>query len=99
MPNAYDRGDLVRAVATFVASNSLTADPSQVWCLIIDGAGNRATHRYGLTPSQIVRGATGGYYIDIDASAIGDWAYRWEGTGGLQLAEETHFSVRPTFKL
>lgn len=99
MPN-YDRGDLVRATATFAATDNTTIDPNQVWCLVIDAAGNRATHRYGLTPSAIVKAATGGYYLDIDvASSVGQWGYRWEGTGGIQLAEESTFTVRPSFKL
>lgn len=99
MPNTYDRGDLIRCVATFVASNSLTTDPTNVWFLVQDGGGARATHKYGLTPSAIVKAATGAYYIDLDTPTVGDWAYRWEATGGLQLAEETRFNVRPTFRL
>lgn len=100
MANTYDRGDLVRTTATFIGTANVTADPSQIWCLTIDGRGVRATHRYGLTPSAIFRGGTGGYYLDIDtASASGDWAYRWEGTGIVQQAEETAFNVRTTFKL
>jgi hypothetical protein len=100
LPNVYDIGDLVRVQATFLGSGGL-ADPSQVWFLIRDGAGNNATHRYGLTPSAIFRATVGGYYIDVDvASSVGDWRYRWEGTGNnVQVAEESTFNARRTFKL
>ena len=100
MTTNYDRGDLVRSTATFVATDNSTIDPGQVWFLIMDPAGNRATHRYGLTPSSIIKAATGAYYIDVDvATSSGAWTDRWEGTGGIQLAEESSFNVRTTFKL
>ena len=100
MPNVYDRGDLVRSTATFMASGGAYGDPSQVWCLIVGALAGVATHRYGLTPSAIVRSGLGAYYIDINIDQIGGWAYRWEGTGNnLQAAEETTFAVRQTFKL
>ena len=100
MPNVYDVGDMVRIQATFAASSGL-ADPSQVWFLMLNGLGTPATHTYGVTPSQIFRSGAGGYYIDISvASAEGIWRYRWEGTGNnVQVAEETQFQVRDSFKL
>src|SRR5438132_612157 len=99
MGQTYDQGDLVRFTATFVASGGVTSDPSYVWHLNINGTGVRATHRYGLTPSAIVRAGTGAYYIDVDITIPGNWSYRWEGSGGLQAAVEDNFNVRPTFHL
>jgi hypothetical protein len=98
--NLYDVGDLVRVTATFLASGGLQTDPSQIWFLYKSPATQAgATHQYGVTPSAIIRTGTGAYYIDVNVDKPGDWKYRWEGTGVLQVAEETGFSVRTTFHL
>lgn len=95
----YDRGDLVHLAATFLGSANVAADASSIYLLLIDPSGSRATHKYGLTPSQIVRAATGAYFLDLDVEISGWWGYRWEATGGIQTASESRFEVGPTFKL
>lgn len=95
---AYDPGDLVRFIATCLASGGAAADPSSIYFLINRAAG-RATHQYGLTPSQIVRVAAGQYYIDVAIDSPGGWAVRWEATGGpFQGAQEYTFDVNRSFK-
>lgn len=97
MPNAWDRDDLVRLAATFMNASGLTGDPSTIYLLTIDPNKNRATYLFGT--ASITRGATGGYYMDITPSVTGQWGYRWEGTGGIQVVSEQLFVVNPTFKL
>ena len=103
MPGLYDRGDVVHLAATFLGTSGAVGDPSTIYLLLVDPQGNRATHKYGLTPSQIYRSGVGAYYLDLDVEVTGglpgQWGYRWEGTGGVQSAAETYFAVAPTFKL
>jgi hypothetical protein len=94
---AYDVGDLVRFSATCQASGGAFADASSIYFLYTRTLGP-ATHLYGLSPSQIVRQATGCYYIDVTIDAVGGWAVRWQATGGpFQSAQEYTFQVNPTF--
>ena len=94
---AYDVGDLVRFSATCQASGGAFADASSVYFLFRRTSGS-ATHLYGLTPSAIVRAATGCYYIDVSIDAPGAWTVRWEATGGpFQSAQEYGFQVNSTF--
>jgi hypothetical protein len=95
---AYDQGDLVRFSATCQASGGGFADASSVYFLYKRASG-AATHLYGLAPSAIVRAATGCYYIDVTIDSVGNWAVRWEATGGpFQSAQEYTFDVNRSFK-
>jgi hypothetical protein len=43
---------------------------------------------------QVVKASTGLYYIDVDANAVGYWAYRWFSLGTGQAAAERRFKVK-----
>jgi len=89
--SAYDIGDLVRAVATFVGTDGLTpADASTVTFYIKTPAGSVATyvHVGGAGGGSITRVGAGAYAKDFTVDAAGSWFYRVVGTGGVQAAEE-----------
>jgi hypothetical protein len=96
MANAYDRGDLVRVVATFVNSVSVTQDPATVVMRILAPGTSVVTWVYGA--GSVVRDATGAYHVDVNliGAPCGDWTYRFDGLGSGQAAGETTFNVKFT---
>lgn len=97
----YDLNDLARLVATFCSTDGVTpADPSTVTLYVKDAAGSVASYVYGAAGASVIRVATGAYARDLSlASWVGSWPYRWEGTGGVQAAEEHILLVAATFIL
>ena len=43
--------------------------------------------------AALVKDSTGVYHLDVSASAVGQWYYRWEGTGAVEQADEGTFVV------
>lgn len=91
--NVYDIGDQVRAQTVFKNAAGTATDPSGVTVRVHEPDGTATTYTYG-TDAEVVKSATGTYYIDITPDAAGAWSYRWAGTGSLVGAEETAFAVR-----
>lgn len=89
---------LVRLKATFTKSEDDPddpgglVDPDTVTVRTKDPNGDKASFVY-LTDLSLVREDEGVYHYDVDASLIGDWFYRWEGTGSGQAAAEGKFTV------
>lgn len=84
----YDRGDQVRVTATFANSAGTATDPTAVTAQYIDPAGTITSKIYG-TDAEVVKSATGVYYIDITLSSSGEWAARFSGTGTITAAGVT----------
>jgi hypothetical protein len=85
----YDRGDLVRVVASFVGTDGVTpANPSMIHLLVKSPDGSVATYRFGAPGASIIQVGSAAYARDLDVSQVGSWYYRWEGTGGVQAADE-----------
>lgn len=98
--SAYDLGDMLRLVATFVTTDGVTtADPSMVNFLVKNPAGSVATYRYLQGSASVARSATGVYFKDVSLDMVGSWYYRAEATGLLQAAEEWAFLVDPSLVL
>jgi hypothetical protein len=98
----YDLYDLVRVVATFVGTDGVTpADPSTIVLLVKDASGIVASYLYtgGAGGGSITRVGTGAYARDLTVNVTGSWFYRWQGTGGIQAAEEWTLYVRRSFIL
>lgn len=93
MANVYDYGDLVRVTGTFTDANSVAQDPSAVIVQYKTPAGSTYAYTYGVG-TQVVRSATGIYYYDVNANAVGWWAYRWYSTGTGQAAGEAMFRIQ-----
>jgi hypothetical protein len=94
--NEYAPGALVQVAAVFrnPASGALM-DPAAVLFKFKDPAGVVTTYTYG-TDSQLVKDSTGKYHVDINASSVGRWYYKFYSTGSGQAAFENHFSVKST---
>jgi hypothetical protein len=91
--NAYPAGNTIRLHATMMASGGAFIQPASVYFIVKSPAPNGSTATYGW-PANVTRTATGGYYLDVVASAPGDWHYRSVGAGGsFALADEQTFAV------
>lgn len=67
-------------------------DPDTVTVRTKDPSNNKTAFIY-LTDVGVIRDAKGEFHFDVDASEIGAWFYRWEGTGAGQSAAEGKFTV------
>ena len=98
----YDLHDLIQLRATFLGTDGVTpADPSTVTFIIKDASGVVASYVYtgGAGGGSITRTGVGGYFKDIAALAVGSYFYRYEGTGGVIVADEWSFEVAASFIL
>ncbi len=91
----YLIGSLVRLLAEFKDADGVLMDPDEVKIRVLDPSGNQTTKVY-LTDAEVIKDADGMYHYDLDASAAGTWAYRWEGSGTGQAAAEHTFTVTDT---
>jgi hypothetical protein len=91
--NTYDTGDLVRCSGEFTNSAGTAIDPTAVLFKFRNPASTITTYTYGID-AEVVKTATGNYYVDIDAATSGTYYYRFYATGTGQSAEEHRFIVR-----
>lgn len=91
MANTYDKGDVVRLTGTFTDASTppVLADPTTVVLRLRNPAGVTST-------PATVKDSVGVYHYDLSLDTVGEWAYRWEGTGAVQTAEEATLYVRAT---
>ena len=92
MANTYRMGDDVRCTGTFTDSDGAAIDPATVIFSVKDPSGNVDSYIYGVD-AEVVKSATGVYYVDVDADESGDWWYRFHSTGTGKAAEEDRFVV------
>lgn len=90
--NSYDLGDLVRVTTTFTTAAGVAVDPTAVLLAVKNPAGKTTTYTFGVG-TEIVKSATGIYYMDVNANAAGWWFYRWYSTGTGQAAAQNAFRV------
>lgn len=91
--NSYDVGDVVRCVGNFASSEGVAVDPTAVLCKVRRPDGTIASYTYG-ADAALVKASAGNYYLDVEATAAGLWAYRFYSTGVGQAAGENVFRVR-----
>lgn len=96
--NSYDKGDRVRVTFYFWDVEAAAyVDPTAVFfSWKIGKNGTVTTYTYGVG-SDIVQSATGRYYVDIPASAVGIYYTRSYSTGVGMSAEERQFEVKSEF--
>lgn len=92
MAGTYDKGDRPRCKAEFKLNSTLT-DPSSITFKYKKPDGVSTSLVYGVD-SDLKRESTGIYYVDLDINLSGQWFYRFEGTGTVQAASESKFTVR-----
>lgn len=93
MANTYDVGDEIRVTGTFTNSAGTATDPTAVLFKVKNPAGTITTYTYG-TDAELVKSATGVYYVDLDLATSGTWYTRFYSTGTGQAAVESTINVR-----
>lgn len=93
--NLYKKGQKVRCTVTFTV-NDVATDPTTVIFKVRDPGGDVTTYTYG-TDAQVVRTGTGVFYCDVIANEIGEWNFRFEGSGACTAVEEQAFDVSSVF--
>lgn len=91
--NTYDVGDIPSLATTFKVDDVLT-DPTTVRFGYVRPDATEPIWLTYLTDLDVQRDAEGVYHVDLELDAAGRWAYRWEGTGEAEGAEERRFYVR-----
>lgn len=91
----YDIGDLVSVTVEFRNTSAVLIDPTGVTFAVRSPAGVVTNYTYGVD-AQLVKDAVGKYRVDVNATLVGTWRYRWASTGTGQGAEEGQFVVRPS---
>lgn len=96
---SYDRGDTVRVSASIFDIKDAPADPELLVFRLLKPSGEEISYEYGVG-GNITRPGKGEYYIDVELDEVGDWPYRWEGSGVVGFAEEGVLTVhRSAFEL
>lgn len=93
--NEYHRGQVVRVTGTFTVGGTAT-DPTTITIKYRDPDELETSDTFGDPGSDVVKDATGVYYLDITASKTGSWWYRVEGTGNAAAGAEDTFFVKET---
>lgn len=96
MANSYFVGAEVRCQGTFTDADGNAQDPAAVFVQVNDPSGNTDSYQYGVDV-ELVKSATGIYYVDVDCDEEGWWDYRVYSTGAGQAAGEDKFQVRTAF--
>jgi hypothetical protein len=92
--NSYALGKVVRVQGTF-AQNSIAVDPTTVSVVLRRPDGIKRTYVYG-TDAEVIRQATGIYYLEYPTVLAGQHWYRWSSTGNGTSAGEKAFVVEPS---
>lgn len=90
---AFVNGATVRVWGHFKDTNDSFQDPTTVIAKIRTPRGELLRYVYG-TDAEVVKSATGKYYVDVTATDGGRWHARWESIGTIDTAGEGGFEVR-----
>lgn len=93
--NKHDIGDLVRLAAVFRNIAGALTDPDAVTLRILRPDGTVQVETWP-PDGVIVNDAAqiGRFYADISPILVGDYWFRFEGTGAVTEAEESRFRIR-----
>lgn len=89
----FDIGDLARLQATFTNTAGTAINPTGVSFVIVDGAGDLTTYVYDTDP-EVVRSATGVYYVDWPVETNGIHKWKFVSTGSGAAAQSGQFVAR-----
>lgn len=90
--NTYALGADVRCSVIFKNNAGTEADPTTVTFRVRDPEGEASEFVY-VSDVEVVKSATGRYYVIVDANKHGTWTYRFESTGAVKAADEEQFTV------
>ena len=86
----HDLGDKRRLTVTFTDINAAAADPTTITFRMLEPDDTQTSYVYGTDP-EVVKSATGIYYVDWDVAQAGRHSYRFIGTGTVAQAAEADF--------
>ena len=93
MAEVYGKGDLVRVTGTFTDSGDVAVDPTAVIFKYKPPSSATVTYTFGVD-AELVKSATGIYYVDVSATESGQWWHEFSSTGTGQAVDESYFVVR-----
>jgi hypothetical protein len=91
----YDIGDRVRCSVAFTNLAGAAADPTTIAFKVRTPGGTETEYVYGVN-AEVVRTATGAYYVDVTLTAASDWSVRFVASGSIVTATEQTVRVRRT---
>jgi hypothetical protein len=86
--NQYVLGTAIEVSVAFTNAAGAPADPTLVTLAVTDPAGAETTY-----DDELSNPAVGSYLTTFVADQVGDYRYRFEGTGALVAATEGVFTV------
>ena len=89
-PNYYDIDQMVRFSALFKVAGVPT-DPTTIILKLKNLSDVVIPYTYAL--GELTKSGTGAYYKDVKLNKIGEWFYRFEGTGTVEAVEEAYCVV------
>lgn len=89
----YDVGDKIRLTHTFTNLAGVVTDPTAVTFKMKKPDGTTTTYVYG-TDAELVKSATGIYYVDWTFTMADSHKYRFAGTGTVTTSDEGTILVR-----
>ena len=90
----FDIGDQVRCTTSFTNLAGVATDPTTVK-FKVKSPSAETEYVYGVD-AEVVRTATGVFYVDVTFTASGSWSVRWVASGNLVSAIEQKVKVRAT---
>lgn len=96
----YIPGDSVTVSASFKNGAEVAADPDIVTFIVRDSTGAETSYVNGVD-AEVIRTATGEYsstvVLENPRSRRVRYAFRWQGVGSINAAEETFLTVHPSW--
>lgn len=83
---SVDIGQALRLWALYRQGNAFT-DPTEATIMHRDPSGNEASEVYNGGAGNVVKQATGQYYLDLTLDEEGTWYWRAKGTGVVAAGE------------
>jgi hypothetical protein len=93
MSRQYTVGTAIRLEAVFTDEAGTEVDPTAVEAELLLPDGSIVK----FTGVQVIKTATGNYYVDYTPTANGLYQYRFDGTGTVIAANEGYFTADSSF--
>jgi len=94
MATAFPRGSKPRFTCTFTNAAGTAVDPTTVAVTYLRPGDSSSTTKTYSSDAEVVKSATGVYYIDLDLDTEGEGFIRWAGTGLNKAAGEGRIRVK-----